>query len=89
MNILKRNYLNLHPNKIKRYLCNPVIQDFLDTLVLLKKLDKSRSLMSKRMNEINIFMKRCRKHAVYYRKNTILLASYKFIYIFIEEYNQK
>lgn len=44
MNTLKRNYRSLNPSKIKKYLLNPVIQDFIGTLILLKKLDKSKSL---------------------------------------------
>ena len=89
MNTLKRNYLSLNSSKIKKYLLNPVIQDFIGTLILLKKLDKSKSLLERRMKEIDVFMRRCRKHATYYKNNTLLFSVYKFVYDFLSEYKQK
>lgn len=88
MIVLKRNYHSLAPSKVKQYLLNPVIQDLLDILILLKKLDKGGSLLSKRTKEINHFMRRCRKNASYYKTNNILLSSYKFVYTFLQEYEK-
>lgn len=89
MNTLKRNYSTLNPAKIKQYLLNPVIQDFIDILVLLKRLDKSGSLRNKRIKEVDSFLKRCRKHASYYRTNNKLLSSYNFVRTFFIEYKTK
>lgn len=89
MNTIKRNYASLNPKQVKHYLLNPVIQDLIDVLILFKRLDKSRSLFSKRIAELDEFMKRCRKHASYYKKNNTLLATYRFVYKFLEEYKMK
>ena len=89
MNILKRNYISLNPSKTIKYLQNPVVHDFIDILILFKKLDKSRSLLSKRMAEISMFMKRCTKNASFYKQNNKLISTYKFIKLFLDEYEQK
>lgn len=89
MNILKRNYSSINPKKVLNYLQNPVVHDFIDILILLKKLDKSRSLLSKRMEEIRSFMRRCRKNATFYKYNNKLLSTYSFINLFLKEYKQK
>lgn len=85
---LIRNYHLASTNKVKQYLLYPVIQDFLDILILLKKLDKGGSLLNKRIKEINHFMRRCRKNASYYKTNNILVSSYKFVYTFLQEYEK-
>lgn len=89
MNILKRNYTALNPSKTKQYLLNPVVQDFVDILILFKRLDKGTSLLKSRMREIDSFMRRCKKHASYYRANNVLLSTYNFVYQFLSEYKSK
>lgn len=89
MSYLKINYSSLNSRQTKQYLLNPVIQDFIDILVLFKRLDKSRNLLNKRIKEFEYFLKRCRRHASYYKNNTVLLSTYKFIYKFYKEYKNK
>lgn len=89
MTNLKRNYTTLNPKKMKNYLLNPVIQDFIDILVLFRQLDKSKNLFNKRMKEFEYFLKRCRRHATYYRNNNVILSTYLFIYKFYMEYKNK
>lgn len=89
MEILKRNYTTLDTKKIKQYLKNPVIQDFITILILYKKLDKNKTLLNKRIEELDNLFRRCRKHASYYKKNNILIYSYCFIYSFFKIYKNK
>ena len=50
MDILKKNYPYLGSKRIKMYLKNPVIQDFIDILILYSKLDKTK-ICSRRKNK--------------------------------------
>lgn len=89
MDVLRRNYSNLGSGKIiKKYLKNPVIQDFIDVLILYSMLDKNKTVLKKRSSEIDKFFRRCRKHASFYKKNLQIRYAAMFAYKFYQEYRR-
>lgn len=85
-NVLKLNYQTINVKRIKTYLKNPIIQDFIDVLILYKKLDKSRTMLKKRISEVENFLIRCKKNSIFYHQNNQIIGSYKFISDFFSEY---
>lgn len=88
MEAIKNEYPAIDAKKLKKYLQNPVIQDFLVILMLYKKLDASKDMLKKRLAEITNFFRRCKKHATYYRNNNKLLSVYAFVNFFIVQYEE-
>ncbi len=85
---IKRNFPLIDTKKLKHYLTNPVVQDFLDVLMVFKILDKTRNVLNKRLKEVDAFFKRCRKHAAYYRTNNNIVFVYVFVFRFYKEYKK-
>ena len=67
---------------------NPVVQDLFAVLVALRVLDKSRSVLKWRILDLNQFLRRCRKHANYYRHSNRLRGIYCFVCSFVKEYEK-
>ncbi len=85
---IKRTFPFLDSKKLKHYLRNPVMQDFLDILMVFKFLDKTQLVLRKRLSEFKDFMHRCRKHASFYKSNNEIVAFYSFLYSFYAEYKK-
>lgn len=85
---IKRTLPFINSKKLKHYLMNPVMQDFLDILMVFKFLDKTQLVLNKRLKEFEVFLRRCRKHASYYKTNNEIIAFYAFLNIFYEEYKK-
>lgn len=85
-NAIKRAFPYINTKKLKHYLMNPVMQDFLDILMVFSFLDKPRHILKKRLSEFEIFLRRCRKHATYYKSNNEIVAFYSFLSSFYKEY---
>lgn len=85
---IKRNFPFIDTKKLKHYLTNPVVQDFLDVLMVFRILDKTRNVLNKRLKEVDVFFKRCRKHAAYYKTNNNIVSVYVFVFRFYKEYKK-
>lgn len=85
---IRRTLPYVSGKKLKHYLKNPVMQDFLDILMVFKSLDKTQLVLRKRLLEFECFLRRCRKHAHYYRSNNELVAFYSFLCAFYAEYKK-
>lgn len=85
---IKRAFPFLDSKKLKHYLMNPVMQDFLDILMVFAFLDKPKLVLRKRLAEFECFLHRCRKHSRYYKTNNEIVAFYTFLYRFYKEYKK-
>lgn len=85
---IKKTLPYLDSKKLKQYQMNPVVQDFMDVLMVFRILDKSRSILTKRIEDIEFFFERCKKNKDYYSSNTAITATFKFIKSFVEEYKK-
>lgn len=85
---IKRTLPFINSKKLKHYLMNPVMQDFLDILMVFKFLDKTQLVLKKRLKEFESFLRRCKKHASYYKSNKEIIAFYVFLYTFYKEYKK-
>lgn len=85
---IRRTFPYMSTKKLKHYLMNPVMQDFLDILIVFKFLDKPKLVLKKRLVEFEHFLRRCRKHARYYKSNNELVAFYSFLSSFYTEYKK-
>lgn len=85
---IKRLFPYISGKKLKHFLMNPVMQDFLDILMVFKFLDKTQLVLNKRLKEFESFLRRCRKHATYYKTNNEIVAFYRFLADFYKEYKK-
>lgn len=60
----------------------------MDILMVFRVLDKSRSTLTRRLNDIDAFLQRCQKNKSYYDKNLQLISIYNFICSFISEFEK-
>ena len=84
----RKDFPSVNATKLNLYLVNPVVQDFLAVLIAFKILDKNKSLLKRRISDLNQFLRRCRKHASYYRQSSKLRAVFRFIFMFVKEYEK-
>lgn len=85
---IKKTLPYVSSKDLKKYQKNPVIQDFMDILMVFRVLDKSRSTLTRRLNDIDAFLQRCQKNKSYYDKNLQLKSIYNFICSFISEFKK-
>lgn len=78
----------LDTQKLKKYLRNPVLQDFMDVMIVFRMLDKDKQTLQKRLQDINDFFIRCKQNKNYYNSNKNLVATFKFVQSFIDEYKK-
>lgn len=83
---IKKTLPFVDSKKLKQYQMNPVVQDFMDILMVFRILDKSRSTLSKRVEDIETFFERCRKNKDYYSSNPAITSTFKFVNSFVVEY---
>lgn len=85
---IKRTLPFIDTKKLKNYLTNPVLQDFMDILMVFRILDKSRTILNKRVHDIDEFFNRCKKNKEYYKNNPMLSSALKFAEDFICQYKK-
>lgn len=87
-NVIKRNFPVINAKKLKQYMTNPVVHDFLAVLIAFKVVDKSKNVLKRRLVDLHHFLKRCTKHASYYRGNNAIRGIFRFVCLFVKEYEK-
>lgn len=86
--VIKRDFPVIGARKLKQYMANPVVYDFLAVLTAFKDLDKSKCVLKRHLVDLHHFLKRCTKHASYYRGNNAIRGVFRFICSFVREYEK-
>lgn len=84
---IQKNIKTISQKTRSSKLSNPVIHDFVASLILFDEIVTSREIKKSRINELSSFINtRCRNHKEYFEKNLYLSSTYQFIKKIVDYY---